>query len=282
MPRRLIFPALVLLASLLGPDPAAAWGEKGHRIVGELAQRQLTAPARAELARLLAGEPEPTLAGVAYWADDLRKHDALRGPRTERWHFVNLPDDCTYDAARDCPDGNCVVAAIPAQYAVLADRAQPNAARREALEFLVHLVADVHQPLHAGHRRDLGGNRFQVNLDGEGTNLHQVWDVHVLRVRHGDAAAQAQALSALSAPPLPPLPPLAPAVPGDVPRWAAESCALVQSPGFYPEKPGTLPAGYLSGHQAVAERRLREAAGRLADLLNRALAPTPVQEARNP
>jgi hypothetical protein len=276
MSRRLIFPALALLASLLGPGPAAAWGEKGHRIVGELAQRGLTAPARAEVARLLAGEPEPTLAGIAYWADDLRKHDPVRGPLTERWHFVNLPEGCGYDAARDCPDGNCVVAAIPAQYAILADRAQSDAARREALKFLVHLVADIHQPLHAGHRRDLGGNRFQVNLGDEGTNLHQVWDVHVLRVRHGDAAAQAAALSAS------PQPPAKPAVPGDAARWAAESCALVEAPGFYPEKPGTLPASYLADHQASAERRLREAGARLADLLNRALAPTDAQGARKP
>ena len=276
MSRRLILPVLALLASLLGPGPAAAWGEKGHRIVGELAQRQLTAPARAEVSRLLANEPEPTLAGIAYWADDLRKHDAVRGPLTERWHFVNLPEGCGFDAARDCPDGNCVIAAIPAQYAILADRTQSDAARREALQFLVHLVADIHQPLHAGHRRDLGGNRFQVNLDGEGTNLHQVWDVQVLRQRRGDARVYAEALDAL-----PPLP-RAPATVADVPRWAAESCALVDSPGFYPDQPGTLPAGYLADHQADAERRLREAGARLADLLNRALAPIDTQGARKP
>jgi hypothetical protein len=276
MPRRLILPVLALLASLLGAGPAAAWGEKGHRIVGDLAQRRLTAPARAEIARLLAGEPEATLAGVAYWADDLRKHDAVRGPLTERWHFVNLPDGCGFDAARDCPDGNCVIAAIPAQYAVLADRSQPDAARREALKFLVHLVADVHQPLHAGHRRDLGGNRFQVQLEDEGTNLHKVWDVHLLRVRKGDAAAQADALAAPASP--------AEATAGlaDVPRWAAESCALVESPGFYPQRPGTLPDGYLAQHLAVAERRLRQAGERLADLLNRALAPTDAQKAPKP
>jgi hypothetical protein len=179
-------------------------------------------------------------------------------------------------SSRRCADGNCVIAAIPAQYALLADRTQPDAARREALKFLVHLVADIHQPLHAGHRRDLGGNRFQVNLDGEGTNLHKVWDVHVLRLRRGDARAYADALGAL------PPRPAEPASLADVPRWAAESCALVDSPDFYPAQPGTLPAGYLAEHQAVAERRLREAGARLADLLNRALAPTDAQGARKP
>jgi hypothetical protein len=267
MPRRLILPVLALLASLSGAGPVLAWGEKGHRIVGEMAQRQLTAPARAEVARLLAGEAEPTLAGVAYWADEVRKHDAERGPRTERWHFVNLPRGCGFDAARDCPGGNCIVAALPAQYAILADPAQPDPARREALKFLVHLVADAHQPLHAGHRDDLGGNRFQVNIDGEGTNLHKAWDVQVLRARPGDAAAQAAALSAQ-----PPLPPERATI-ADVPRWAAESCAIVESPGFYPAQPGTLPGDYLARQQPVAERRLRQAAARLADLLNQALAP---------
>jgi hypothetical protein len=71
-------------------------------------------------------------------------------------------------------------------------------------------------------------------------------------------------------------------LPGDAARWAAESCALVEAPGFYPEKPGTLPASYLADHQASAERRLREAGARLADLLNRALAPTDAQGARKP
>jgi len=164
----------------------------------------------------------------------------------------------------------------PRAVRIFADRTQPDAARREALEFLVHLVADIHQPLHAGHRRDLGGNKFQVNLDGEGTNLHQVWDVQVLRQRHGDARAYAEALAAL-----PPLPRERVAL-ADVPRWAAESCALVEAPGFYPDQPGTLPTGYLADHQAVAERRLREAGARLADLLNRALAPTDARGARKP
>src|SRR3546814_4927294 len=85
-----------------------------HRLVGELAQRHLTPAADAEVARLLAGEKDPTLAGVAAWADTLRNEDPPRFKATSKWHYVNTAPDggCRYVPARDCPDGNCVVGAI--------------------------------------------------------------------------------------------------------------------------------------------------------------------------
>ena len=156
-PRR--FRILVALLCLGIASTAFAWGRLGHALVGDLAERHLDPTAKAEIARLLAGEADPTLAGAASWADDLRDSDPARFKATSKWHYINAKGGgCGFDLARDCPDGNCVVGAIEAQRAILADRSQPIEARRDALKFIVHLIGDAHQPMHAGNRPDAGGS----------------------------------------------------------------------------------------------------------------------------
>src|SRR5690606_15544830 len=116
---------------------ALAWAPLGHALVGELAQRHLDPKAQAEVATLLAGEPTPTLAGVASWADELRNTDPERFKATSRWHYINAKGGgCDFDLARDCPDGDCVAGALDRQLAILADRKQPLEARRDALKFV--------------------------------------------------------------------------------------------------------------------------------------------------
>lgn len=260
--RRLI--AFVLLCACI---PAAfAWGELGHRLVGALATAELTPQARAEVERLLAGETEPTLAGVASWPDHLRDSDPARFKATSRWHYANLADNgCDYQPARDCPDGNCVIAAIQAQTRILADRSRPRAERIDALKFVVHFVGDIHQPLHGGYASDRGGNRYQVQYQGRGDNLHWLWDSLML-----DDLGQAAYQRKLAALPLV-IPQPAALLPPDAAGWARESCAIVRQPGFYPGG-HKIGADYVAAWRPVAEERLREAGSRLAMLLNAALA----------
>ncbi|WP_394538215.1 S1/P1 nuclease [Lysobacter enzymogenes] len=270
--RRLLAAALVLIAL---PLPALAWGPQGHRLVAELAWDEMSPAARAEATKLLAGEPDPTLPGIANWADQLRAEDPDLGKRSAKWHYVNLGEgDCRYDAARDCPGGNCVVAAIAAQSAILADRRKPQAERLQALKFVVHLVGDVHQPLHAGYARDKGGNDFQIAIPGQperpggyGANLHSLWDSRMLSMRKlGDdkylarlQAIQVPAVSALALPP--------PAA-----DWAEESCKLVLQSGFYPPTHKLAP-DYVATWRPLAETQLRLGGEHLAKLLDAALAP---------
>lgn len=265
----MFFAALALLGAA---GPALAWGDKAHRIIAALAERDLTKATRAQVTRLLKDEPEATLAGIANWPDDLRKNDAIRGKATAPWHYVNFPrDSCAYEPARDCRDGNCVVAAIARYRAVLADATRPLAERREALKFLVHFVADVHQPLHAAYGDDLGGNRYQLQWNGEGTNLHAVWDRTLVAQRGLEPKAYVDVLRAQS--------PLARdrtrRCPRAIESWAEESCRMASAPGFYPPR-GNLAPAYLQIQQPVAELRMREAARRLARVLNEALAPASV------
>lgn len=240
-----------------------AWGALGHRLVGDLAQAELTPAAAREVARLLTGELEPTLAGVSTWADQLRDTDPVRFKATARWHFVNLAEHgCDYQPARDCK-GGCVVAAIEDQTRLLADRKLPRQLRVDALKFVVHFIADIHQPLHGGYARDRGGNTWQVNYRARGDNLHSLWDNQLLE--NLDQRVYMRKLQSLSLV----VPAPARVLPPDAAGWARESCAFVVAPGFYPAS-HVIDAAYIAASRPLAEERLRRAGARLAQVLNAA------------
>ena len=159
----------VLLALLLVPLPAIAWGKAGHRVVATIATTLLTIEAQAQVANLL--DPGTTLADIATWADDIRPSRPNTGP----WDYVNIPRGASgYVAQRDCSRG-CVVSAIEQSVRLLQDPSRGRAVRQEALKWLVHFVADLHQPLHA-IAEDRGGNDVIVRFNGRQTNLHRLWD----------------------------------------------------------------------------------------------------------
>jgi hypothetical protein len=256
------FAPLLFLCGLAWAVDAPAWSGFGHRLVGELAERRLSPEARAQVRDLLRDEAEPTLAAVSPWPDRVRDEPAYAW--TAPLHYVRIHDRrCRYAASRDCEDGECVVGAIERYARELGDSRRSRQERAEALKFLVHFVADVHQPLHSGRRPDKGGNEFQISIDGEGTNLHSVWDYHILASAGRDFDEWITRLAA--EPPVPR---------GAKPaRWAEASCRLTDADGFYPARPGKLPPGYLERHRPVAEARLRAAAAELAWVIERALAP---------
>lgn len=264
--------ALVLCGLALACGDALAWGPRGHRLVADIAEAGLTPTARAQVDALLEGEPEPTLAGVANWADQLREHDPDLGRRSARWHYVNIAESgCRYDAVRDCSGGDCVVEAIRAQAAILGDAAQPAEARRQALKFVVHFVGDAHQPMHAGYARDRGGNTVQINQpngtpDGYGTNLHALWDSGLFRgMEEREAAQRARLLGPSSGP--------VAADPGDPAAWTEAACRIATTEGVYPPRP-RIDGRYIATWRPIAERQIALGGSRLAALLNAALDPS--------
>jgi hypothetical protein len=273
MSRFAVFSSALLL--LLFNAPCSAWGELGHRLVGELAQRKLTPESNAQVHELLQNEPVPTLAGVAMWADQLRTSDPERFKATAAWHYVNIHEkSCRFVASRDCADGACVLGAIDAQIRLLQDAAQPFEVRRDALKFIVHFVGDVHQPLHSSNRPDKGANDFQISLRTDippeeyararykngvmGTNLHAVWDYYVLASAKLPLGEYADRLAASSRPLTPQ------SSPAD---WARESCELIDRRALYPRS-HKLSKKYLKKMRPLAEQRVVQAADRLARLLN--------------
>lgn len=262
--------AAVLLACLV-IAPAQAWGPLGHSMVAELAQRHLSPAAEAEVVRLLAPEHTSSLADIANWPDQMQDDPAMAAlwKQTRGQHYINFRGGsaCDYVPPRDCRKGNCVVSALEYYVGVLGDRSQSDKARRNALKFVVHFVGDIHQPLHAGYRDDKGGNTFQVQFEGKGSNLHKVWDSSMLYSRDLDWQQYAQRLDSAVPVALP-----APIAPLDNPyaQWAEESCRITAEPGFYPSG-HTIDKAYVKAELPEAELRLRQAGRRLAAVLNLAL-----------
>ena len=251
-----LLPAVILVGLFASASNAFAWGADGHRLVAEEAEPLLTPAARAEVDRLLKLEPDATLESIATWPDEVRT------PGTAPWHYVNFPrdGDCTYVAPRDCKDGACVVGAIETQTAILASTA-PDAEKLVALKYVVHFVGDVHQPLHAGYADDKGGNTYQVQFAGRGTNLHSVWDSGLIRNWPGGLDALRAAVHAKAE---------APEDSSAPAQWAEESCRAVSAPGFYPSG-HVLDDAYVARMDPLVVERLAAASRRLAGVLNRAL-----------
>ncbi len=244
------------VALALSVTLAHAWGGDGHRLVAAAAAQQLTPRAQAEIERLLALEPGATLESISTWPDEHRL------PGTATWHYVNFPrgSDDKFVQERDCQADACVVAAIAKQVAILRSSA-PDAERLQALKYLVHFVGDVHQPLHAGYGDDRGGNSYQVQFNGRGTNLHSVWDSGLIKAWPGGIPALRATLLSQ------PAKVEDKTGPAD---WVEESIRIVETPGFYPSG-HVLPEDYADKMDHVVLERLSLAGARLAATLNAAL-----------
>jgi hypothetical protein len=182
--RRLREVAVLMILAFLAVPQSRAWGREGHRLTALVAQHYLNPTAKEAVTRLLHGR---SMADEASWADDFRGEH----PETSAWHFVDIPSTAaTFNRDRDCPVAagdsqspwrDCITDRILYFEGRLGDESLPEAQRAVALKFLIHLIGDVHQPLHTlGDAR--GGNGIAVSFLGSHTcgtatcNLHNVWD----------------------------------------------------------------------------------------------------------
>jgi len=256
-----------LLAALVVSTPARAWGPRGHRVAARIAQERLTPKARTAVHDLL--NRGDTLVDIAGWADG-DGHDAV--PGSAPWHYVNVPLTARrYDSRYDSERG-CVVSKIHHFRKVLTDPKAPRRDRQRALLFLVHLVEDVHQPLHVGDNDDRGGNRTQLQFEGRGTNLHKLWDSDLINAARGGDNGWHERISPLLTPDN-----VAAWSKGDVELWADESLQDAKKAyAFPPLSQRSIPSGTIIGNDYVAfatpiiAQRLAQAGVRLANELNAA------------
>jgi hypothetical protein len=253
---------LSLVGVLGAAREAFGWGKAGHRVVSTMAERRLSTRAAAAVRSLL--DPGETLADASLWADEHRRDV----PGSSAWHYVNVPLTEPRYNARYCPDTGCVVSKIVEMQSVTVSESASSVQKRQALRFIVHLVEDLHQPLHVGDRADRGGNDLQVRFFDRGTNLHRLWDEELID-RHADEAVWLRELEAL-------------VTTEQGRRWckgtvedyateslqAARDAYLVPGSSTFIQPGELLDDAYFERELPVVRRRLAQAAVRLACLLN--------------
>lgn len=288
--------ALVLTLTALTPAGALGWGETGHHLVVRLAERRLTPAARKQVAALLRHEPQANdcpgsstplgemLCG-AMWPDGSRFNTHKN---TYNWHFVDISLAHTdYSAARDCEPhnqqskGKCGLFGLDRALRILKGQLKdPQITRPQALMFVMHIVGDLHQPLHTVLEGG-GGNTHKVVYFDVFTDMHKVWDTKIIEshlIAGGLAeeayadrlAAQIESSGATSF------------AEADRERWVLEAhaAAIEDAYGKRPKqkkaehngrKYHKLAGAYFNHNLKVIERQLKRGGVRLADLLNEAL-----------
>jgi hypothetical protein len=159
-----------------------AWEKNGHWISGIIAGHLVKDSTRDFLVAnipSISGDIPRSIAWNSLWADVAAYRDPDYAWSTDL-HFAYSPYKACgeYDPSVACPNGRCIVTAIANYTERASDPSLKRAEREEALKFLLHFVADFHQPLHLGFELDAGGT--QVSLDDPRTTLHYVWDFLVL------------------------------------------------------------------------------------------------------
>ncbi|WP_430241905.1 S1/P1 nuclease [Neorhizobium sp. DAR64861/K0K2] len=252
--------AAVVLAAFLPVSEASAWTRRGHQIVADIAEANLTPRAKQEVSRLLAMEGKKRLNEVASWADSIRGVTFPKQPS----HAVRIPVDAnSYSPERDCGDGNCVLAAISHNIEDLSNRDAPDESRLVALKYLTHFIGDLHQPLHAS--KDTGQRK--VIYQGEEKTLHAVWDKDLIACPRTKFQETAKRLMKDED---------SPRAGGDPASWAMESHDIARDK-IFPDlaglsgDPAVLPDSYCDANWPIASSRLKFAGVRLASLINQAL-----------
>lgn len=260
--RRRLCAFAALASALAVSQPAMAWGANGHRIVGAMAQEYLSPQAHAAMLEILGTE---SLAEAGPWPDFMRSDPSPFWQRTASpWHYVTVPDGASYEQV-GAPEQGDSVTALARFAATLRDPGASLADKQTALRFIVHIVGDLQQPLHAGNGDDRGGNDVKVTWFGKETNLHSVWDYQLLdgqELSFSEYAAwlkddlTPQEMREWASP--------------DPLVWIADSAAV--RPSLYPADP-VLGYEYAYRFKDLMEERLQKGGLRLAAYLNAVFAP---------
>lgn len=272
---------LCVVLFLLAPQVTWAWGSAGHRLTGQIAKPLLTAEARAKLTEIMGTDD---LAAISLYMDQNKQKLDNRIPGSRDWHYDDKPickTDVSYGSY--CSSGNCASTQIQRHYKILVDDHSSIAEKRFAIYVLVHVLGDIHQPLHVSDDDDRGGNEIRVRAtfkDGSTStgNLHSLWDSMIINKLQKDQGAdvtatalrkrfQAQAAGWTK---------------GGVNTWIAEGHKLAKDfvygklPGFAcgpsdERKTLEVPSSYTETASEMVQQQIAKAGYRIAHMLNRAL-----------
>lgn len=248
--------ALVFICALLflAPTSSFAWGATGHRVTGLIAQQHLNKKAKKKLARILGQE---SLAMASTWMDDVRS-DSTYDYMVD-WHWVTVETGQSYGQSAKNKNGD-VIMTIERIVSELKSKKLDRKKEIEAIKILIHLVGDIHQPLHVGCCDDAGGNRVRVKWFRDDSNLHSVWDSGMI---DGTKLSYTELGESLGRPDNVVVKQMQSA---SVRDWANESMSFRKQ--VYDIGKGNLGYDYTYENMSLVRSRLLQAGVRLAGLLN--------------
>lgn len=248
---------VLFLLTLTSFSTTMFWGKIGHRTVGEIAQRQLTLTTEQRVNEILDGQ---SLAVASTWADEMRSNPEF--DKFSTWHYVNLPIDKNYEEVEHTQEN--VVKMINTAIPILQSPTAPKEMKQFWLKYLVHMVGDLHQPLHTGRAEDYGGSKIKVNFKGRKgaenlTNLHVLWDSNMIDDYKMSYTEYADKLQNQFKDVV--------VEQGNAIKWANESHQYVSK--IYETKEGSyLSYDYVYENLPIVDERLYFAGIRLGNLLN--------------
>lgn len=169
-----------------------AWGPLGHRITAKIAEHYLTDAVKVKINTLLKNETMPM---VANYPDFIKSDSDMRKKYSE-YHYLSFHSDKKISEGKKSQVKN-ILSGIDHFSKVLKNIKSSDEDKKFALSFIIHLIGDLHQPLHIGYNHDHGGNKVEVTWFGEKTNLHDVWDSRLIRLSELSYTEYAQELKRL-------------------------------------------------------------------------------------
>ena len=160
------------------PFTGIAWGVLGHRIIGQIADSYLTKNAKKAITEILGTE---SVAMASNWPDFIKSDPAYN--YLSNWHYINLKSGLSYDSVKAFLATDTATDAYTKINFLVAELKNKNLNQDKKilyLRLLIHIVGDIHQPLHVGRLEDLGGNRIKVLWFRDSTNLHTLWDTQLI------------------------------------------------------------------------------------------------------
>ena len=151
------------------------WGKTGHRIVGKVAETYLTKNAKTQIKKLMGHHD---LSRMSNWADEIKSDPSWK--IANDWHWCTIPDGELYE--KDKHSGKAVEK-VNDFISVLKNKKSKKEDRQIALKFLIHLIGDLHQPMHVGNGIDRGGNDIKLKWFNAPTNLHRIWDSDLINLQ---------------------------------------------------------------------------------------------------
>jgi hypothetical protein len=258
----------LLISAVFTSSDANAWGQNGHRIVGEIAQSHLTDATNVILAPLLDGE---SLAQISTWPDEMRSAPGeFWQKKSSRWHYINaapntsLPLDHSHTKNKETVSN--ILEGMHYSMQTLTDTNSSLDAKQFSLRFLVHLVGDSHQPFHAGRSEDKGGNRIKVSFFNKETNLHSLWDTQLIENQNLSFTEFAQFINTNNSELI------AEYLQSSPTTWLDESRNLAIK--LYKSTNDEIGYSYIYKNTPIVKTRLQQAGIRLAGLLNALFDPS--------